>query len=77
MEDQAAYECVWDLVECRDGGRSRRDTLEQLARDEREVFEREEEERRDRDRFGNGLNFRTESDDDVNYCFWRRWAGED
>ena len=69
MEDQAAYECVWDLVESRDGGQSRRDMLEQL--------EREEDERRRRNRYGNGLNFRTEEDDDLNYCIWRRWAGDD
>lgn len=77
MEDQAAYECVWDLVESRDGGQSRRDALEQLARDEREVFDREEEERRERNRYGNGLNFRTADSDDENYCLWRRWAGDD
>ena len=69
VEDQAAYECVWDLVESRDGGQSRRDMLEQL--------EREDDERRRRNRYGNGLNFRTEEDDDLNYCIWRRWAGDD
>ena len=77
MEDQANYECVWDLVESRDGGRSRREELEWQLRDEREELDREEEERIHRARFGNGLNFRTESDDDLNYCIWRRWAGDD
>ena len=77
MEDQANYECVWDLVESRDGGQSRREACEQLARDEREVFEREDEDRQYTARYGNGLNFYSDSDDDVNCCIWRRWAGDD
>ena len=77
VEAQADYECVWDLVESRDGGRSRREQLEWELRDEQEQLDREEEERIHRARFGNGLNFYTERDDDLNYCIWRRWAGDD
>ena len=77
VENQAYYEEVWDLVESRDGGRSRREQLAWELRDEQEQLDREEEERIRRARFGNGLNFYTESDDDLNYCIWRRWAGDD
>ena len=77
VEDQANYEEVRDLVESRDGGSSRREQLEWELRDEQELLDREEEERIHTARYGNGLNFDTESDDDLNYCIWRRWAGDD
>ena len=77
MEDQNYRDEVWDLIESRDGGRSLREQLEWELRDEQELQEREDEERAHKARFGNGLHFFTESDDDHNYCLWRRWAGED
>jgi hypothetical protein len=76
VEAQNYYDEVRDLVESRDGGRSRREQLEWELRDEQHQ-RREDEERIRRARFGNGLNFCTARDDDLNYCIWRRWAGED
>ena len=76
VEAQDNYDEVWDLME-RNAGRSRREQLEWELRDEEEHQRRENEERIRRARFGNGLIFRTERDDDLNHCIWRRWAGEE
>ena len=76
VEAQDNYDEVWDLME-RNAGRSRREQLEWELRDEEEHQRREDEERIRRARFGNGLIFRTERDDDLNRCIWRRWAGEE